>query len=245
MEVYRIPISAQRLRGLAEPEQKLLILFGHINNEISILNKFLLWMIAKPEMNEIKRGAANVQSLLMARILAGKIVEAWKVIDHVYCHDSSIRRRYGKRAGVASRDIRIVRKFAQKGSILHRIRNKPSFHYDIKRLMSGIIGTPIKEPLDILLQNDLGNSIFTVAETITTHSLLRGLHKKDRVRATERFIDAVAQASGSVLNTTNSVLGLLLRTTILKDLGDINAYAQRVDTVVSLHDFHIPFFTTR
>jgi hypothetical protein len=83
MKIRRINLPAAELVKLAPAERNLFFLVGHINNEISSLAKIFSWCLAEarlPGVAEVELNAANAQGMIYARVLAGKLLEAWAAL---------------------------------------------------------------------------------------------------------------------------------------------------------------------
>jgi hypothetical protein len=84
MKIRRINLPAAELAKLIPAERNLFFLVGHINNEIASLSKVFAWCLADsgvPGTAEIERNAANAQGMIYARLLAGKLLEAWAALE--------------------------------------------------------------------------------------------------------------------------------------------------------------------
>jgi len=89
MKARRISLSKETLQNMEPAERAFFFLAGHIQNEINSLNKVFTWCLQNSSVNKVSalEDIANItQAMIYARILAGKLNEAWEVPP--LCQDS-------------------------------------------------------------------------------------------------------------------------------------------------------------
>src|SRR6516162_5920032 len=120
IEVHCVPISKEQLRTLPKDERVLLLLMGHILNQISVFLKLFSFSSNNDPPNPIEGRISAAQSHIILRVLFGVLLEAWNAI----CDNRVIVERYmidldedGKRSYTA-----LIEHFS-KASLLYQLRN--------------------------------------------------------------------------------------------------------------------------
>ena|SRR5215471_17521660 len=84
MEVYEIPISEKQLDSIPAEERIFFIQIGHLANELSTLNRLLLFVSNSNGATDLERRARNSQALLLVRLCSGKLFEGWQMLLRDY-----------------------------------------------------------------------------------------------------------------------------------------------------------------
>lgn len=90
LKIRRIALPPAEVAKLAAAERNLFFLVGHVNNEITSLYKVFSWCLNLahvPNVSPIEANAANAQAMIYARVLAGKLVEAWGALQRSWFAD--------------------------------------------------------------------------------------------------------------------------------------------------------------
>jgi hypothetical protein len=73
---------------MPERERTFFLGIGHTADEVSVLLKVLLWASYSSEEHELMKIAHTSQATIFAKLLAGKLCEAWKFIDKSFFKSS-------------------------------------------------------------------------------------------------------------------------------------------------------------
>ena len=81
MNVYEIPISKNQLDSIPADERVFFFQIGHLANELSTLNRLLLFVSNSDGFTDLERRARNAQAMLLIRLCSGKLFEAWQMLQ--------------------------------------------------------------------------------------------------------------------------------------------------------------------
>src|SRR5438477_10729373 len=100
--VRRIELQKKLMTKLPQAERKWVFFLGHIANEITLLNKLLLWTQFHGDPKDLRVVAAAAQSIMVAKLLAGKQYEAAEILKASY-FPATVRKIYGPLLNSAAR----------------------------------------------------------------------------------------------------------------------------------------------
>src|ERR1043165_7751474 len=84
MQIKVATLSKAKLDAIPEAERAFYVHIGHLRNELTILNRLLLWINNNPYDNLVQ-GSVNLgQGLTITKLLAGKLWEGWELLNKVY-----------------------------------------------------------------------------------------------------------------------------------------------------------------
>jgi len=80
IDVHRVPISKQQLSTLPKEERVLVLLMGHVLNQISVFLKLFTFSSNHDPPHPIEGRISAAQSHIILRVLFGVLLEGWNVI---------------------------------------------------------------------------------------------------------------------------------------------------------------------
>ena len=129
-EIYQLTLTKKSLAAMPPAERRLLLLLGHATNEISVLQKLILVSGQFGTPHKFVDHVQSGQTLILMRVLIGKLYEAWELFKTRFQADQQIRTRdqpkFNAEALAALADLN---KHFSTHSPLRLIRNRFSFHY--------------------------------------------------------------------------------------------------------------------
>jgi len=175
------------LNSLSDAERKLFVIAGHVSNEVGILQKLLVWsMNSKPASQEGGHGFTT-QNLVIAKLLAGKLSEGWRVLDRFYFSGPS--REYHDllpdEARTAEGELR--RYFGQENAI-KEVRTNFAFHYSADEVPTILNELPDDFEFLLYLGDETGNSLYFFAEEPMFRQLLDKVPGAEQANAFDVFI---------------------------------------------------------
>jgi hypothetical protein len=137
---------------------------GHISNEISILQKILVACMNYRGESAVAQDGYSTQNLVVAKILGGKLIEAWRVLERLY-YGSRLSRRMApalmEGAQIAETELK---RYFSRANLLSKVRNTGAFHYSGDMIPETISALPDEFPVKIYLAEEAGNSLYSFAE---------------------------------------------------------------------------------
>lgn len=198
MTVFRAKLSKEGLQQLSPEERRLFLSLGHIANEIKALQKLLVWSSDfSPDHEPIVHGRISF-SLMLLKILAGKLNEAHETIRKNF-YNPEVSRSYAPKLSKSGKDaLAKIKRYFDGANTIHTVRNTHAFHYSPESIDAALTeGLP--EEL-VLYMEDSGNAnnLFYFSEVLAGKSLLRTLGSGDDLGAFRRLIQETLSIAGLV-----------------------------------------------
>ena len=189
MKIHRFLVPKEKFLKLPVSERLFLVFAGHITNELTVLNRLVLFANQTKAKTKLEQEARVTQILVIQRLLTGKLFEAWECLRKIY-FATVLPKVYEKRIdprGIES--LEILKKHFGKKSTLFLIRNKFSFHYSVDEVETWLKKYSRKEPLQFNVGESYGNSVFTFAEEIIMNTALDMINEKSSKKAFGKVLD--------------------------------------------------------
>lgn len=184
MELKKLSIDVQKLKGMPKPEIELLLALQIILGEIKTLNIILL-CIPTDSPNQIVGTAQNCQRLFIMRMLASKVFEAWDYLKKMFWGNklSLIYEPLLNEEGTQA--LEKLKSYFKNSNSLKNVRNDYSFHYSdgAKMYAKKLEDIPNDEIFDIYLGEKLGNFHFDMGETMMNYAFVdtfKGMNLKSK-----------------------------------------------------------------
>lgn len=84
VRIHHIRLTRKQLDTIPEPERRLLVLMAHAGNELNVLSKLFHFSARAESTTPILVEAENAQSMVIGRLLTGKIYECWKLMQSAF-----------------------------------------------------------------------------------------------------------------------------------------------------------------
>ena len=169
MKIFRVELTRKRLESMPQEERTAVLLLGHACNELGVLLKLLL--VSIPKQSPPSKIADHVQAgqtLILLRILVGKVHEAWRLFGK---RGQPLRSKYvSQLSNEAKAALDALNKHFGSDGRLATIRNKLAFHYtDDDNLIEKHWQTiPEADPWDFYLSGPNFNSFYYASELVIT-----------------------------------------------------------------------------
>jgi hypothetical protein len=132
MKIKKVTLPKGKINELSPEVRGFFFLAGHMQNEICSLTKVFHWCINDAPNSDrcsVQRVGRRMQGLIYARILSGKLLEAWEAIKKVW-FGTGISRTYQPRlCREAEQALGNIKRYFGSQNLIYRIRNSHSFHY--------------------------------------------------------------------------------------------------------------------
>ncbi len=227
------------------PEERAVFLtFAHIMNEVNALLRASVWSanFSSP-VQAIGDGQVSL-TLMFIKLLAGKLNEAWQVINGAY-FSKQLSREYHTRLSTRGRDAlaEIKRYFSGQLNKVQVIRNSDAFHYSPAELASVL--PSVSEPLTSYMQHESPqNDLFYFAEAVAAEALFQSIGMDNNNDTLYKLVDELFKLCASFANFFYDIMG-----TALEKLGQSawlsGAEEVKFDSLMKFNDVHIPWFTER
>jgi hypothetical protein len=247
IEVFRIPISKAQLNGMPAGERDLLLISGHIVNQISVLLRLLIFSTNFKADNDIENKLSAGQSQIILRLLFGTLAEAWEFIrrpanqklignDYIGSIDDEGQKLYSD-----------LKKHFGKSKLLHTLRNTIAFHHpEAAEFEAAFAEVPDDEDWAWYVSEANSNSFYLLSDTIISSRVLKITGEADTAAAFGKIMNEVMNVS----NNVTEFLPFLMRAIVAKHFGEKLVNPQpdsgtMIDNRPNLYAFATPFFTEK
>lgn len=208
MIIKTLPVTKQIMDSMPADERALFIHIGHIRNELLSLYKITTWTTNAPIDEPITTDVNPLQMYTFARLVAGKIFEAWKVVWKGYIDkglDASVGVKLHPEGKAAYNKLyeyffgnNPTAKRSIKRSIINEVRNKLSFHYDYDYILENNMLLQLDEDfsLSIYLAEHDNNNYYQYAEYYVAAKMFEATPQLEIEEAMTQFVDETQKLSG-------------------------------------------------
>lgn len=123
MKIKVVPVPKSHLEAIPEAELAFYAHFGHVRNELLVLEKFLYWTTKNQADGDVLSAVNVFQELTITRLLAGKLLEGWQLLNNkAYSKISeSLRTRLNSKTRTTLKELDAY--FSNKKNMIEMIRN--------------------------------------------------------------------------------------------------------------------------
>jgi hypothetical protein len=245
IEIFRIPIPKAKLRTMPSDDRHLLLLASHAVNQISVVQKMLLFSVHHQPDSSFEKLLSAAQSQTILRLLFGVLAESWELvkrpinqrligIGYVGAIDSE---------GIA--EYRKLKKHFGASSLLHRLRNTIAYHHpSSEELEAAFEDVPERAEWAWYASDRNQNSFYFASDMVISAGALRVTGETDPAKAFDKIMREVLDVSETMVD----FLLYVMRAIIARHLGAALMSPRagtgvRIDNAPELHDVSIPFFT--
>jgi len=243
MKLYKIQIKTGDLQKIPKKELLFFIQLTNFANEIFCLQKITFFSADVEEKDLLIRRAKNSQALFLIRLTAGKLWEAWMLLETHY-HSSVLARDYIEQfSDEAKKDYKYIKKYFGKSNIIKMVRDKYAFHFDpdsSKKVEEVIDALKNDEVFDMYFSEHHGNCFYDMSNTLINESLFSFINESDRNNAIKRLLTEVKDTTKHFLHFVGECVLVFGK----KHLG-LNAEEIEIPDQPSLEDVKIPYFVGR
>jgi hypothetical protein len=173
MNIHHITLPVEAFLKIPQDERALLVAMGHSLNEFSTFDRLL---IATAQFPDEPIQVAYVQSFQMyavTRVLVGKILEIWKVIE-VGFFKSKLSKKYWPKLSSEQIDaVDQLKKFFSNKNTISAVRNRLAFHFSIDIATTAPLGELNDNDLSIYIGPTRASCFYPYSETIFNTELIR------------------------------------------------------------------------
>lgn len=229
---------------MAPEEREFFLLAGHMQNELNSLNKVLSWCLSNRSASHgspIESLADGAQAMIYARVLGGKLYEAWRVLQKDFFGAKLSQRVETKLHPSAQHALKEIKSYFRKTNTIHRVRRSFAFHYSVEQIRIHWEEAADEPSFELILGGTVGNSLDLASELVANMALLNGINSDDKSVALKTFFDEVQSIAASFTNFLEGTILVILEERFGSDLAthgrDENIFPTR-----SYNEVAIPFF---
>ena len=243
LRIRKFSLKKDQLAKLSSAERDLFFLSGHILNELNSLNKVFGWCLRSggEAGSQTSHLAQGVQSMIYARVLAGKLWEAWEALRTTW-FSSKPSPAFEQSLHADSRaSLAALKSYFSRSNLIFDVRNSFAFHYSAGKLSERWEEVAHGDQLQIVLGGTLGNNIDLAAEFMTNAALFRAAHPTDLQAGMKTFLDDVQSMAGHFTTFLEGVTLVLLKQLFGERFAD-QSTEEEIIVNQSFSEVRIPYF---
>lgn len=191
MNIYRGRLNKAEVLRLPDHERKLFCAIAHLQNEINILLRAVLWSSDFSSDNETEIQGQISISLFFVKLLAGKLREGWAILDKFFFSHKSLSSDFlGHANPKQKKALEDLKRYFGKANVIHDVRTGFAFHYSPEELDAVLAATP--DELDLYIEEEgNANSLYYFAEVLANRAALDRINVLNGEEAIDRLIGEV------------------------------------------------------
>lgn len=242
VDLHRIDLTREQLDRIPDEERRLLVLVAHASNELNALTKLFQFAAGSAADEGVISQAEIMQSMVLARILTGKIYEFWRVLQNSL-FGAQLSREYQPLMDIESTAaLNELKKYFGRDNLVATVRNKFAFHYAGDQLDAGYASLEDGDPLQIYLAKHNANTFFSFAETIAGRSMLEAIRPGDPIGAFEVLVAETSKLVGNIGEVAAGLMVVCVQRHIGANLYELGVKVISVNAVPDSQTVRIPYF---
>lgn len=242
MRIHHITLSRTQLDSIPESERRLLVLMAHAGNELNVLSKLFHFSAKAKSETPILQEAENAQSMVIGRVLTGKIYECWKLMQSAF-FGSGLSKKYEPQFDPeASAALKALKQCFGRENLIEKVRNGHAFHYSPEQIDAGYRTLVDGDPLEVYLAKANANTVYTFADTIAGRAMLEDIKPGDHQRAFEMLVEETSKAVGRINEVIGATMTICFKTYLGGDLYALGAKVIEIEGAPDSQSVSIPYF---
>jgi hypothetical protein len=242
MQLRRIRLPRDALQQMPEAERAFLLLAGHMQNELNSLHKVFAWCLhAGGQTSPVESLANGVQAQLFARLLAGKLLEAWNALGTAFFGAKISRRIEPSLHPAAQEALTKLKTYFGKPNVIFKVRNSFAFHYAADEFERHWLRVADDPRFEIILGGTVGNNLDLASELVVTAAVLNSAAQQDESHALRAFLNEVQSTATYFTAFLEGAILVLLESALPSPLAN-HGSTESIEPRFRFDDVAIPHF---
>lgn len=242
VRIHHIRLTQKQLDTIPEPERRLLVLMAHAGNDLNVLSKLFHFSARAESTTPILMEAENTQSMVIGRLLTGKIYECWKLMQSAF-FGTGISKTYESQFDAeASKALQALKRYFGRDNLIARVRNGHAFHYSLDEIDAGYRALVDGDPLEVYLSKANANTLYSFADAIAGRAMLEAIKPGDGRGAFEMLIDETTKAVAQIGEVIGATMTICFKTYLGGDLYALGAKVIEIEGAPDSQAVSIPYF---
>jgi hypothetical protein len=245
IEVYHIVVDKEKLRALPREERGFLLSLGYSANQVSMLQKFLMFSSNKEPTTETEKILSAAQTQMILRLLIGVLHETWLLIKDRF-EGTPLGADYHTRLDDGGREaLAKLKAMFETSKLMTLIRNNFSFHLPNDKALDAAFNDACSDPnsdeLWSLYFSQYGfNSHFLISDLMAVHGISLLLKEQDPISAQPRIMREVVEGAENTFEFTKAFFAALW----VKNFGTVIDAKEKIQIAnpPAVGSVSIPFF---
>jgi hypothetical protein len=229
---------------MAVPDRDFLLLAGHMQNEINSVHKVFAWCLhsgGSRSDSSIESLANGAQAMIYARVLTGKLCEAWEAVGKAWFGTKLSQRLEPKLHPVAHEANTKLKAYFSRSNTIHLVRNSFAFHYSATEV--GASWEPVADDLtfEVVLGGTVGNNLYLGAELAANAALLKAIDPANPEQGLRVFFDEVQSTATNFTDFLEGAIMVILEDLFGTDIGELGR-EEDIFPTLAYAQVEVPYF---
>lgn len=220
----------------------MLVLMAHAGNELNVLSKLFHFSARAESTTPILMQAENTQSMVLGRVLTGKIYECWNLMQSAFFRTGISKRYESQFDSAALEALEGLKRYFGRDNLIARVRNGHAFHYSPDQIDAGYRTLVDGDPLEVYLAKSNANTLYTFGDTIAGRAMLEDIKPGDHPRAFEMLVEETTKAVGRINEVIGATMAICFETYLGGDLYSLGAKVVEIEGAPDSQAVSIPYF---
>lgn len=241
MKIKVVPVPKSHLETIPESELAFYTHFGHVRNELLVIEKFLYWTTKNEADGDVLSDVNVFQELTIMRLLAGKLWEGWQLLNNkAYAKIlNSLRTQLNSKTITALEELEAY--FGNNKNMIEAIRNRFAFHYDPSLIGKQLSSVEETDQLAIYLAPKTVNCFYQFAEAIADSAMLNTVKRADYTEATKKLAKEIIEITVKFIGFCDGCLDHMIEVYLLPSATELKTRTVELD-VLRKDQMTLPFF---
>jgi hypothetical protein len=192
MRLRKMSFTPAQLRGIPDAERALVVVLAHALNEINTLHKLVFLCTQFDQKPTWLALAHAAQAFIVARPLAGKLNEAWSVLQKGY-FGTKLSITYNGLLEPSAKDaLDSLKAYFSRSNLVNEMRNNFAFHYSLDHAKTDIPDEATSDELAYYAHETKGSTLYYFAEYLMSKALMETLSPNDPEAALGALLDEMS-----------------------------------------------------
>ena len=245
IQVYKIPISKDKLRAMPADERALLILLGYAANQINYFSKLVILSAHQDGGTELEQMLAGAQTQMTLRVVIGVLNETWELIRTRFMSTHYGRTYTAQLDKIGGEAFERLKKAFNSG-VFTKLRSNWIFHHPHNVDLTAAFeeaanNSDWDEQWHWYFSNSNYNSFYMPSEFIALQGVLKIVGESDLTASHTKLVHFVISVSNDMSQLIMAILKVLLQKYIIDDYIPAEKRIDITDAP-NFFDVWIPFF---
>jgi len=183
MEIAKITYTEESFRTLPASERRLVFQIANLINELRFFDHHLFVLVDvmknRGPLSDPEIGLAISQNCMLFCLLAGKLKEAWQVVQKGYFATSLSKQFHSKLPMEGSDALKTLKDYFSRPNLVETLRNNYGFHHDLDKIGDIIDHFPLDWKHVAYLPDVLNNGFFEFGQVCLMNAILKSTGETD------------------------------------------------------------------
>lgn len=244
MKIRRIYLPKDAVAKMAAPDRDFLLLAGHMQNEINSVHKIFAWCLHSGGLrsdSSIESLANGAQAMIYARVLTGKLYEAWEALGKAWFGTKLSQRLEPKLHPVAREANTKLKAYFSRPNTIYRVRNSFAFHYSATEVGASWESVADDLTFEVVLGGTVGNNLYIGAELAANAALLKAIDSASPEQGLRVFFDEVQLTAANFTDFLEGAIMAILEDLFGTDIGQLGR-EEDIFPALSFAQVEVPYF---